>query len=369
MSNVVSNGTLVAFHPGYYVKQYLSSQGMKQSELADRLGTSEKTISNLVNGKIEKLSPELIRGLALSFGTSEILWKNLNERYLAKLDLIRKSQQLEEDKKVFKQMDYSFWVRHGWVKQTSKIEEKIEELRRYLKVSSLTVLQNSNFLVQYKMAVTEVQEKNVINANAWIQTAINMANSTVTKPVNLKYLRSKLDCIRKMTLEAPEDFLPKLRNIFEESGIAFVMVPNLKNCGINGAVKWLGEDKVLLALSDRRKYSDVFWFALFHEIRHVFQKKKAHIIVSVDKDIEVNSKINIENLEADADKFAQNFLIKPKDYAEFIKSKDFSRAAVEKFAEDIKIQPGIVVGRLQRDGYIDFSHLNSLKQRYEIIIS
>ena len=89
--------------------------------------------------------------------------------------------------------------------------------------------------------------------------------------------------------------------------------------------------------------------------------KKAHIIVSVDKDIEVNSKINIENLEADADKFAQNFLIKPKDYAEFIKSKDFSRAAVEKFAEDIKIQPGIVVGRLQRDGYIDFSHLNSLQ--------
>ena len=196
-----------------------------------------------------------------------------------------------------------------------------------------------------------------------------MANSTVTKPVNLKYLRSKLDCIREMTLEAPEDFLPKLRNIFEESGIAFVMVPNLKNCGINGAVKWLREYKVLLALSDRRKYSDVFWFALFHEIRHVFQKKKAHIIVSVDKDIEVNSKINIENLEADADKFAQNFLIKPKDYAEFIKSKDFSRAAVEKFAEDIKIQPGIVVGRLQRDGYIDFSHLNSLKQRYEIVIN
>lgn len=91
MNNVVSNGALVAFHPGYYVKQYLSSQGIKQSELADRLGTSEKTISNLVNGKIEKLSPELIRGLALSFGTSEILWKNLDERYLAELDLIRKA--------------------------------------------------------------------------------------------------------------------------------------------------------------------------------------------------------------------------------------------------------------------------------------
>ena len=63
-------------------------------------------------------------------------------------------------------MNYSFWVRHGWVKQTSKIEERIEELRRYLKVSSWTVWQNSNFLVQYKTAVTEVQEKNVINANA-----------------------------------------------------------------------------------------------------------------------------------------------------------------------------------------------------------
>lgn len=77
------NENLIAFHPGYYVKEYLTDQGMKQSELAERLNTSEKNISNLVNGKID-IDDALAEDLAVALGTSSTLWKNLNDRYLTR---------------------------------------------------------------------------------------------------------------------------------------------------------------------------------------------------------------------------------------------------------------------------------------------
>ena len=43
----------------------------------------------------------------------------------------------------------------------------------------------------------------------------------------------------------------------------------MKNCSINGVVKWIGKEKVILALNDRSEYEYSFWFMLFHEIGHI----------------------------------------------------------------------------------------------------
>ena len=39
-----------------------------------------------------------------------------------------------------------------------------------------------------------------------------------------------------------------------------------------------------------------------------------------------------------------------------------------RFARDLGIAPGIVVGRMQREGMIKYSMLNDLKEKYEIAI-
>ncbi|MCH4165448.1 MAG: hypothetical protein LKF37_11815 [Lentilactobacillus diolivorans] len=48
--------------------------------MAKRLNTTKKTISELVNGKID-LNDNLINGLSLVSETSKLLWRNLNNRY------------------------------------------------------------------------------------------------------------------------------------------------------------------------------------------------------------------------------------------------------------------------------------------------
>jgi len=359
----ISNDNLIAFHPGYYIKQYLDDQSMNQRELADRLNTNEKRVSELVNGKIE-LDSNLIESLALVLGTSETLWKNLNDKYLETKAQIEKQNRLEQEKTIQKEIDYKFWSDLGLVKPTNNTLEKISELKKFFHISTLKVLENKDFLVQYKTSIPEVKNKNVINSNAWVQTALNIGYSYTVEPMNLKYLKSMLPEIREMTTKNLEEVISRLKEIFKNSGVAFVILPNLKNCGINGAVKWFGKDKVLLAMNDRRNDTDVFWFALFHEIEHVFQQKKGHIIISAEDNIGLKSILDSDALEKEADTFAQNYLIDPIQYDKFVSEDDFSSTAIKAFAKEIRIHPRIVAGRLQREKHLQ---LNTSKKQYNNI--
>ena len=168
-----------------------------------------------------------------------------------------------------------------------------------------------------------------------------------------------------MTVKKPEDFLPRMREIFAECCIAFVLLPHLKNSGVNGAVKWMSQDRVMLAMNNRGIYADKFWFSLFHEIKHVLQQKIKTIFVSstVEEMIDINN-----SLELDADKFATNYLIPPADYKRLNPSRYTSDDEIVEFARTIGIHPGIVAGRLQHEGIIAQNRCAKLKGKYAIEI-
>ena len=60
MSNMIEYNDIVAFHPGYYVADIIEDMGISQAEFATRMGTTAKTLSNLVNGQIN-LSNDLAK--------------------------------------------------------------------------------------------------------------------------------------------------------------------------------------------------------------------------------------------------------------------------------------------------------------------
>lgn len=223
-----------------------------------------------------------------------------------------------------------------------------------------------DFLVNYRTGINEVNEKNIVNSRAWVQTAINFSQNIKTEAYNASKLKSYLSEIRNMTVQSPNDFLPRMRSIFAECGIAFVLLPNLKNSGVNGAVKWINEDRVVLAMNNRRLDADIFWFSLFHEIRHVLQKKTKTTFISCSENemIEVN-----KQLEDDADNFAANFLIPPLELKRFAPTKYTSDEEIISFANSIGIHPGIVAGRLQHDGIIAANRCRELKEKYHMEIN
>ena len=54
----------------------------------------------------------------------------------------------------------------------------------------------------------------MINTNAWIQTAWNLAQDIDCKPFDEKKLIDYLPEIKSMTVKEPEEFIPRLREIF-----------------------------------------------------------------------------------------------------------------------------------------------------------
>jgi HTH-type transcriptional regulator/antitoxin HigA len=364
--NRVEYEGVVAYHPGFYVKNMIDELDMTQEELSKRLGTTAKNVSDLINGK-SKLTDELALKLATVFGTSTQIWLNLQQKFAEKTLEIKRLQELDNECELAKKIDYSFFVNMELLPYKRKIEDKVVELLKFFQVASLKVLSRRDFLVQFRTVVATVKESNIINANAWVQTAINIGRRTKTKPFDEKKLKDSISEIRAMTVQSPDEFVNKLKEKLSECGIALVFMPNLKNCGVNGAVKWLTDDKVLLAINDRRKYADYFWFALFHELGHVLQKRKKLLIISEGGKILTGDDDLLIRLENEADIFAQETLIRNKDYQQFVQNNHIIQHSVTHFAEKQNIHPGIVVGRLQRDRIIAYDRLNDLRVKYEIV--
>ena len=70
--------------------------------------------------------------------------------------------------------------------------------------------------------------------------------------------------------------------------------------------------------------------------------------------------------EEAANNFARNRLIPQEMFDCFVRAGVFTRDALLSFAKEIAIDPGIVVGRLQKEGYIQFNWHNDLKTKYVI---
>lgn len=248
--------------------------------------------------------------------------------------------------------------------ETKNPFEKISNLCSYLHVSDLRILSEPDFLVNYRSVISEKEMKNIVNSRAWLQTALNLSKDIKTKPFNCGNLKASLSEIRGMTIQEPEVFIPRLREIFSECGVAFVILPHLKNSGINGAVKWINSDRALLAVNNRGLDADKFWFSLFHEIKHVLQQKVKAVFVMAD----VTDMTDLDSkYEKEADKFAADFLIPPSEYKKFSPTKFTTDGEIIEFAESIGIHPSIVAARMQHDKIIPQNRCSGLKKKYHIL--
>jgi HTH-type transcriptional regulator/antitoxin HigA len=129
----------------------------------------------------------------------------------------------------------------------------------------------------------------------------------------------------------------------------------------SGATRWLTPDKALIQLSLRYKTNDHLWFTFFHEAHHILLHGKRQVFLDGD-DVAGDQ-------EAEANAFAAGLLI-PRDSAARLRTLDPTPAAVEAFAAEVGVAPGLVVGRLQHEGLVPFaSRLNSIKLRYEWVVS
>ncbi|NBB78931.1 MAG: ImmA/IrrE family metallo-endopeptidase [Verrucomicrobia bacterium] len=98
------------------------------------------------------------------------------------------------------------------------------------------------------------------------------------------------------------------------------------------------------------KTNDHFWFTFFHEAKHVLQQRKKTIFLEGEQ---AESADTVR--EEEANRFASELLIQSAEFDRFVAATSrFSSADVCRFAESVGIHPGVVSGRLLREGYLDY---------------
>jgi hypothetical protein len=155
--------------------------------------------------------------------------------------------------------------------------------------------------------------------------------------------------------------LNKVRQLCADTGVALVVTPELAGTRLSGAARWLTSDKALIQLSTRYRSDDQFWFSFFHEAGHLLNESGRRDYIDAAPEDEPGE---ANRDEQQADRFARDVLIPAEDYLSFADQAEFTAQSIRSFAQQQGIAPGVVVGRLQRDGRVPRrSHLNSLKRR------
>jgi HTH-type transcriptional regulator/antitoxin HigA len=157
-----------------------------------------------------------------------------------------------------------------------------------------------------------------------------------------------------LTVKDSKEFVPEMLSLCAESGVALSLVPEMKKAPWHGATKWLSASKAMILLNLRGKTEDQFWFSFFHEAGHVLHDSK--------KDLYINDGSSDDPREHKANEFAAQILI-PSDRNMKIASLR-AKADVIRLAAELKISPGIVVGRFQRLTE-KWNYFNGLKRRFE----
>ncbi len=345
---MVRSRSYIATPPGATIKEQLKNRGMSQKEFAARMDMSEKHISKLVNGEVQ-LTPETAVKLEMVLGVPAKLWNNLEAIYREKIIKAEAENAMDADAEIAKQFPYSEMAKFGWVPETRKAKEKAVNLRKYFEVVELSLL-GSNQITRIACRRLAITVKGDLALMAWAQEAKIKARDIQTAPINIRSLVSVVPEIRKMTVLKPEEFCPQIKRCLADCGIALVFLPHLKGSFLQGA-SFIDGNKIVVGLTARGKDTDKFWFSLFHELAHI---ALGH--VGQPDDIS-------EYDEKAADKWAGDTLISFEDFEAFRRNKDYSEKNVLQFAKIQGIAPGIVVGRMQMEGMIEYSMLNNLKER------
>ena len=354
------NGLSLDFiiHPGETIKEILDERKMNQEELAIRTGFSPKHVSEVVNGK-KGISPSFAKSLEYVFGMPASFWINLQGIYDKELLEYKEQVEIDENEvNIVKQLKdvVKYAEKLEIIKKTKNDISQIIELRNMCNVTNLTYI-DKLYTSAVAFRKSKTIETNLYVLYVWIRICEIVADRCkIDNEYNEDKLRENIENIKKCMFLEVNEAIKELKRIFAECGIVFQVVENFTGAPVQGFIKKI-DNKIILSMTIRGAFADIFWFTLFHEIGHLLNGDIGNSNF-IDY---ANSRSNMEDL---ADKFARETLINEDDYNAFSNKKNLKEVDIIKFAREQNVQPFIVAGRLQKERN-NYSIFNNLKKKYK----
>lgn len=351
--------------PGESILDLAEERGWKQAELAQRLGYSEKHVSQLINGKVP-LTVDAAQRLERVLGSTMDFWLALEANYQNHKARLEAAECHAGWVSWLDELPLKDMMACGAIaKQRVDAKHKpglVEACLRFFGVASPDDWRTHYGGMQMAFRRSRAEQCDVGAISAWLRLGEQQAEKFDGPRYDKARFEKALRAIRGLTCEAPEVFEPQMRKLLHEAGVLLVLVPAIPRAHVSGVARWLGPTRPLIQLSLYGKTNDKFWFTFFHEAAHILlhaNSKEDKKSIFLD---DPNAAHTGDPREHEANAWAGNSLI-PLQYASVLPDLR-SKAAVVDFARQIGVHPGIVVGRLQHDRHIEPSWMNDLKQSF-----
>jgi addiction module HigA family antidote len=344
----------IAIPPGETLRETIEALGMSQAELAQRTGRTTKNINEIIMGKAA-ITPDGALQLERVLGVPASFWNNLESNYRDTLARLAEQDRLEQHYDWVQKFPVAAMVKRGVLPAASDRLQTLRNLLDFFGVSSPEAWaegwkqQRAAFRASPKFQADEGA------VATWLRLGELEAQGIQCEPYDRAKFEGALTEARKLTMTPIEKAQSRLVEGCASAGVAVVFVPRLPKVPLHGATRWLTSHKAIIQLSLRFKRHDGLWFTFFHEAAHILRHEKKKTVF-----------LNLDNAgyqeEEEANRFAADWLIPPQDYKRFVAThgRRVSKADVVSFAKFLGIAPGIVVGRLQHEGLIPYSHFKDL---------
>lgn len=342
-------------HPGTTLAEILAEKEMGAKEFAVRTGKPEKTISDVLNGR-SGITPEMGILFEQVLKIPSHFWINRQRAYDEYLARVEYQKTIEEGVEWSKNFPYAKMASLGWVKPTTRKEEKVINLFEYFGVSNTKgyydFYHNQKLLVNFRISLKENENAGAIAA--WLRQGEIQAENLSVPEFNKKKLNEILPELKKIMAVQPVDFFIQIQKLCNYAGVKVVHTPCLPKAPIHGSTRWLG-DIPLIQLSGRYRRNDIFWFTFFHEVGHILLHGKKYISI---ENIEYDGENQV--YEEEANVFSANLLLSEEEEQEIINRIVLTDADIINFANEFKTHPAIIIGRLQHKKLVPFGLGNHL---------
>lgn len=336
---------------GKIIKDYLDEYGITQKELAIRMDSSQKHISNVLNSNSRLTEEFALKLEKILVGVPASYWLNYESKYREQIARVKEMETMQNWD--LKSLANRFRFREVFKNLDLSLEEQALQMLKLLKINDFNCFES----VYGELTVDFMEDGGDKEAIAiWLnmcESEIEIQNEEINTPYKVEQMKKELKRFRILASNSDTNkSIISARKLCNKLGIYLVFCDPITNSKVRGALTTY-KNHPAIYLSGRYKSHSNTWFAFIHEI--------GHLILHYSKnDIIVSNEDNIDQKENEANQFARDFFINPEKYEEFCQKHIYTKESIRQFAREQDILPCFLVERLQHDkiiGHDEFKYL------------
>jgi HTH-type transcriptional regulator/antitoxin HigA len=317
--------------PGELIRFELSARGLTQADLATRAGISAKHLNQVIQDAVP-LSAETALRLERALGIPAAILTQADAVNQANKQRTKFRETLAEHTAWFTQFPRQILLQLEVINARDPLDAQIEELLKWLGVADSTAY--DAVYGEAALSFRRAQHWKVDpHATAlWLRSAELKAQTVHVGRYTKAAFVSLLPDLRRLTVDPIGESFPRLQRLCAEVGVTVVFTHGIDGTRASAAVRWLGPERPVIALTERGKHEDSLWFSFFHEAGHIVRHPQRKSVIELD------DADDQDGAETEANDFAKATLLQGR--LDQLPNLD-SVEQLQAFADDLGIHPGI----------------------------